>query len=83
MKKTLLFALAMIALPLTGCAEEEVVDQATPVTDAPVVEEPAVIDPALEGEMMEETTDETLMEETAPMEGEVAPETPVQDGVEM
>ena len=84
MQKSLLFALALIALPLAGCAEEEVIDQATPATDAPVIEEPAMTEPALDAVEGEEVmTEEALTEEAAPIEGEVAPEVPAEDGVQM
>ena len=83
MKKTLLAALALVALPLAGCADDEVIDQATPATDAPVVEETVVTDPALEaGDVTEEAlTEEALTEEAAPIEGETPAEVaPATDG---
>ncbi|MDT7856006.1 hypothetical protein RQM47_05075 [Rubrivirga sp. S365] len=85
MKKTLLVALAVVGLPLAGCAENEAVEAVTPATDAPVVEEPALIAEPLaadtlvvpEAEMTTEPmTDEALV---APIEGEA----PAQDGTTM
>jgi hypothetical protein len=80
MNKTLLVALALVALPLAGCAEDEVIDQATPETDAPVVEEYTA--PALDSTGVDSTgVDGAVTEEPMPEDeaaaADIAPEAPV------
>lgn len=77
MKKTLLAALALVALPLAGCADGETADEVAPATDVPAVEEP-VTDPALGGVEGDATLEDPMMAEPAPMEGEVAPMDPME-----
>ena len=76
MKKTLLVALAVVGLPLAGCADNEAAEAVTPATDAPVVEEPAVVAEPLGSDSLvapeADMTAEPMTEEApaAPVEGE-------------
>ncbi|MDT0631290.1 hypothetical protein [Rubrivirga litoralis] len=85
MKKTLLVALAVVGLPLAGCADNEAVEAVTPATDAPALAAPAVVAEPLATDTLvapeAELTAEPLTEEgvAAPVEGEA----PVQDGTTM
>ena len=84
MKKTLLVALALVALPLAGCADNETVEAVTPATDAPVVEEPAVVAEPVEGLDATMTEEPALDAAPATEEAPVAPvEGETEDGTTM